>query len=354
MQHTSTIDLFIINYNKAPFLRTTVESVLSQTYPDKKVILSDDASTDKSLETVSDLVHTGLEIRKRTTSSGGVFQHTNLCIAESTAEYVGILHADDLYSPSMVQKQIDFLRQRPDVGAVLTAGEAIDEKGHKLWPLQIPGSVYTPKLNNNAIYRFIMKYGNSFFICPSAIYRTSVLKELGEFRIDLPQSADLEMFLRILFSRHALGYINEPLIQFRMSASQTSGTYDRQKTDHSDFFTAMDLYLEKAVINSEDKIGYEALRKLDRYQAGLNQLAMGMESKMFSDNLNWLLQNKRIIFKNLGGVDRLRIAGGSLILPVCHTKMGQSMAKMLIQETDPRSGIFLRSALKLKRKFKSA
>jgi len=46
------VSIIIPNYNKAPYIRETIESALNQTYKNIEVIVVDDGSTDESKEII--------------------------------------------------------------------------------------------------------------------------------------------------------------------------------------------------------------------------------------------------------------------------------------------------------------
>ena len=71
-------------YNKAPYVRKAVESVVDQTFADWELIVVDDCSTDGSAAIVEQIVDPRIRI-VRLEENGGVGSARNRGVAESTA-----------------------------------------------------------------------------------------------------------------------------------------------------------------------------------------------------------------------------------------------------------------------------
>jgi GT2 family glycosyltransferase len=346
------VDLFVINYNGGDALFEALDSVVDQTYVNKRVILSDNESTKGDPERVRERGYEarGVEIRVRKPGSGHCYAHYNVCLPEAQAPYVGIFHNDDVYAPDIVAKQVGFLEAHPALDAVVTAGTAVDPDGRVLWPIRIPGEFDRPILNPRQVFEYTLRHGNSFFVAPSALFRTEVFRKLGALRAELPYCGDLELFMRILFRGGGIGYLDEPLIRYRISTVQGSSVYERTRVAESEFFRMMDEYLKEFGATDETREAYEALRELDLFQAGLNRLARDGDADMFLRHLeNLRAPGARRWVRRFGAVDRLKLAGAAALAPWARGRAGRWLARQLIERTDPRATPALAWALKAKR-----
>ena len=345
---STPVDVFIVNYNGGDRLLPTVKSVLAQTYANKRVILSDNNSTDGSPDTVRHL--TGLEYRTNRPGTGDCYGHYNSCLPDVRSPYVAFFHNDDLYEPTILEKQIALMEANPALDAVLTAGTAIGAHDEPLWPIRLPKGLDSPILNRQQVFEYTLCHGSSFLICPSALFRTSTFERLGLMRADLVYCGDMEMWLRILFRGGGLGYLDEPLIRYRMAVGQGSSAYELNRTELSEFFTMSESYIAQYPVSSQVRESFEALKRLDLFQAGLNRLAKGQSPDLYFEQLQWLTSEKGKKFnRKFGAVDRLRILGARAVAPLAATRLGPVLARWVIRETDPRRSFALRSALKLKR-----
>ena len=93
-------------YNKAPFLERSIKSILGQTCTDFELILVNDASTDESLNEIRRFSDSRIRLFHRDVPGAGGYAARNLGIAESRAEWVAFLDADDEWYP----EHLDVLR----------------------------------------------------------------------------------------------------------------------------------------------------------------------------------------------------------------------------------------------------
>lgn len=104
-------------YNTANTLIDLCKCIFAQTFTDWELILIDDGSTDGGAENVSKIT----DPRVRVISDGvnqGRSARYNQITQLARGEYIARLDADDMSHPERFAKQIDFLRENPDVDVV--------------------------------------------------------------------------------------------------------------------------------------------------------------------------------------------------------------------------------------------
>jgi glycosyltransferase involved in cell wall biosynthesis len=100
---TPFFSVIIPVYNKAPFVRRAVDSVLHQTFADFELLLIDDASTDGSLPVLQAFSDSRIRILHRDRPGPGGYAARNLGIREARAEWVAFLDADDEWLPEHLE-----------------------------------------------------------------------------------------------------------------------------------------------------------------------------------------------------------------------------------------------------------
>jgi glycosyltransferase involved in cell wall biosynthesis len=259
----------IPTYNAEHTIRETLASILNQSHSNLIVQLVDNASTDRTLEIVEAFDDKRIHIH-RNGSNIGAEGNFNRCIQLATGKYTAIYHADDLYEPQMVERQVALLERAQRVGAVFTEATVIDQTGAPIGKLSVP----VPSHLENGLYDFptlfksILKSSN-FLICPSAMVRTEIyLNEIKCWQGDLfGSAADLDVWLRIS-QTHSIAILHQPLIRYRVSTTQSTHSLIRLRTERAEFFRVIDRYLDtphvRDFLNNEDYMHFRWLERTDR------------------------------------------------------------------------------------------
>ena len=103
-------------YNKAPFVKEAVDSVLQGTFADFEIVCVDDRSTDNSLQIVRSITDPRVRIIELPQNLGPAGA-ANAGLDACTGEYIVRLDADDIAMPDRLEKQIAFMDAHPGIGA---------------------------------------------------------------------------------------------------------------------------------------------------------------------------------------------------------------------------------------------
>lgn len=120
------ISVVIPFHNPGDYLTESVESVLGQTYPDIQLILVDDGSTDHSRELVKAF---GTRVELITIPKSGIGAALNAGLDCCRGQFYCWLDADDLWLPSKLQEQIEFLSSSPEFDGVFAVVEQFRQDG---------------------------------------------------------------------------------------------------------------------------------------------------------------------------------------------------------------------------------
>ncbi|MFF3214132.1 glycosyltransferase family 2 protein [Streptomyces sp. NPDC002886] len=96
-------------YNSASTLGAAVRSVLSQTHSDLELLVTDDRSSDGSLDLLRELAEQDERVLPRVAPErGGAGRARNLAIERARGEYIAFLDSDDMWLPEKTEKQLAF------------------------------------------------------------------------------------------------------------------------------------------------------------------------------------------------------------------------------------------------------
>ncbi len=106
--------IIVPTYNRAAFIRKTVDSVLRQTYRDFEIIIVDDGSTDDTANVVREMNDDRVRYIRQV--NGERASARNRGIREARGEYVNFLDSDDVHYDFHLQKANEFVqKENPDV-----------------------------------------------------------------------------------------------------------------------------------------------------------------------------------------------------------------------------------------------
>ena len=96
-----TVSIVMANYNGATHLADAIGSAQSQSLRDLEIIVSDDASTDDSLEIVTPLMAEDRRIRLvQSPNNGGPAVARNRALALAQGQWIAVMDSDDLMHPT--------------------------------------------------------------------------------------------------------------------------------------------------------------------------------------------------------------------------------------------------------------
>ena len=128
-----TVSIGLPVYNGAQFLEQAIDFILAQTYTDFELIISDNASTDRTDEICNAYQVTDFRVRyhRNETNIGGA-NNENLTFRMAQGKYFHYAAHDDICAPQLLEKCVNVLENDPSV--VLAYGQTIDidENGRTL------------------------------------------------------------------------------------------------------------------------------------------------------------------------------------------------------------------------------
>src|SRR3954469_9176089 len=108
-----TVSVITPAYNVAPYLADAIESVLGQTFGDLELIIVDDGSPDSTFDIAADYARRDRRIRLFRQSNGGIANARNYAMRMATGSLFAILDSDDVWLPSYLERQLQWLSNNP-------------------------------------------------------------------------------------------------------------------------------------------------------------------------------------------------------------------------------------------------
>lgn len=183
------VSIVIVAHNNWPDLELAIESALTQTWPNKEVIVVDNESTDSTASELSRRYEDSIRyVRQSNTRDGGGY---NRGIAESRGEFVQLLDGDDFLAPNKVARQMEIFRERRDADIVY--GEARQFQGGAGRP---DWSDWETTGQNDMLAALIdPRAEGAGLVIHSALFRRDALKKVGAWDESLT-GADMDYWIR--------------------------------------------------------------------------------------------------------------------------------------------------------------
>ncbi len=217
------VSIITVCYNSIQTLRQTIESVLSQNYPDIEYIIIDGDSTDGTVELIQNY---GKRIAQFVSEKDqGIYDALNKGISRATGEVVGILHADDFYEHREVITQV----------AQALSNQPSDSLYGDL--------VYVNAKNPDQVIRFWRsgEYRQGVFRWgwmpphPTFFVKKSVYDRYGAFNLRLKSAADYELMLRLLHCKQiSTQYLPQVLVRMRVGGMSNRSLKNRLHSNRED------------------------------------------------------------------------------------------------------------------------
>lgn len=198
------VTICIPTYNNALTVSRAIDSAVVQfeTYPNIELLIVDDASTDATVDRITNARH-AIPITVRCNDENlGLISNHNQCINESNGELIMWLHADDELIPGAICALVDrYLATSASVvcgqRAVITDDEQWLRRYGTVGDFGVGGSVF---FTGPEIVRYLVKqrrFKNAIGEPSSVLVRRASLRVTGGFRHDFQQLLDLDLWLRL-------------------------------------------------------------------------------------------------------------------------------------------------------------
>lgn len=217
----SMFSVIIPLYNKAPYVRKTLESVLGQTFGDYELFVIDNGSTDGSSKILASFDDPRIRIC-RLEKNVGVSKARNLGVRLSGEEtfrspYITFLDADDWWEPTFLEEMAGIIERHPEA-CIYGAGYYIVKNGKKrVAPIGVEDGFTEGEINYCQVYaKTLCMPLTSISV---AIPRT-VFDEAGGFKPHLKLGEDFDLWIRIAL-RHTIVFLNKPLSNYNQDVDVT-------------------------------------------------------------------------------------------------------------------------------------
>ena len=204
-------------YNKQRYIKSTLQSVLAQTYTDYEVIVVDDGSTDASLQEAERMQSDKIRVLHQ--ENQGVAVARNTGIENAAGEYIAFLDADDKWNPSYLEEIDKIVQKYPQSDIFVSAYEVDLGNGKKNLSEQMPaqdGCLPSYWATLSSKYDFVWTSATTI--------RKSALIQAGLFRPGEKIGQDLDMWARVARNNPKVAYTSSVCVTYNRQAESNART----------------------------------------------------------------------------------------------------------------------------------
>lgn len=206
------ISIITATYNSSQVIQATYHSICAQTYSDWEWLITDDCSSDNTLEIITGLSEQDDRVRVfQTDVNSGAAVSRNKSISEATGDNIAFIDSDDLWAPDKLQRQLEFMEEH--INFSFTAYRLINETGD---PIN-----QTVDANQNGAFGYEdMLRKKATLGCSTVMLRREAFKDLSMPLLRTGQ--DYATWLKLLKSGNKAHLLNEVLTSYRIMPNSIS------------------------------------------------------------------------------------------------------------------------------------
>lgn len=281
------IDILLATYNGEEYLREQIESILSQTYSEFRLLISDDCSSDNTKQILEEYEKKDKRVVLYFQKENlGVIKNFEFLLKKVENEYYMFSDQDDIWKKDKIEKSVKKIEET-NSDLIYTDLEVVDENlnttSSSYWKLK--GFYNKIKKYNN----FESLYLNNFITGCTIISKKSLIQDF----LPLPNTSKYvlhDYWIPLVISQKGkIEYIEEPLIMYRQHKNNKIGS--KRKSDEiksldeiRKLFITVKKEHFKVFIKNEDKFINESIKELNKQSLKYYEM---LETKNNINFRNW-------------------------------------------------------------------
>lgn len=228
------VSICIPTFNGEKYLEYALDSVISQTYKEIEVVVSDDGSIDRTLSIITEFKKkVSFSVKVFTHESNGIGANWNNCIKNASGDYIKFLFQDDILFPTCVEELLHLFSLQNKIGLVACKRKIILEQDRydyenswlkKYGDLQKGFEIYKKNyyfFDKKSLKNYNFLKNNKIGEPSTVLLKTSILRKTGLFNEKLIQVVDFEFYYRLLRNYNII-VLDKELAGFRVHPGQAT------------------------------------------------------------------------------------------------------------------------------------
>jgi glycosyltransferase involved in cell wall biosynthesis len=272
-------------YNVAPFLRTAVQSVLSQSWIDLELIAVDDGSSDGSLDEIQNIQDPRLILSRQ--DHQGAAAARNFGLGRARGRYIAFMDGDDVWLEGKLAQDVASLEAHPEADLIFSAMRMVDEAGRDL------GRTIRRWSGVLTIRDLLIE---NMIGTDTVLMRREACEQTGRFDEALPAASEYEYWLRVaLLRRDNLHGSPRVTALYRRRPGQLTRNWEQQLHVWQEIMERMRRVCPEQVdgIERRAQAGFYRALAATAYENGDQASAMQLFRRAMRSAPGFLLKDKR-------------------------------------------------------------
>lgn len=201
MKEQPLVSIITPAYNAGPYIKDTIQSVLTQTYSGFEHIIVDDGSSDNTAEVVR--TFTDPRIKYFYQKNSGQSSARNAAIAAAKGKYIALLDADDIFYPEKLAEQVAYMEAHYDCDFCYC-------KIHHFYH-ETPRDRYYFAMEHPSGFLFDKLIVSNFINPLSVMVRREVFEKYGAFEPKFRWADEQYLWLKLAYKKVKFCYLDKAL-----------------------------------------------------------------------------------------------------------------------------------------------
>ena len=249
-QEKPLVSIVVITYNSFKFVLDTLESIKVQAYPNIELIVSDDCSTDNTVEVCRNWIEENKDRFVRTElvtteKNTGIPANCNRGVKLAKGEWIKLIAGDDAFFPDAIEKVIEYLVKKPHIDVIATARinynnnfnpeNRLRKDVHDSW-------FFAEHMGAKQQFRKLLFW--MYVNAPTVFIRRNIFYSIGFFDEQFKLIEDAPFFLKITKVGVKIHFLDIDTIKYRIHNASVCGNAGQGKLFNNFYKAAYEMHKE--------------------------------------------------------------------------------------------------------------
>ena len=182
------VSILMTVFNHEKYIKSSIDSILSQTFKKFEFVIIDNGSTDESRKIIKKIKDKRIKFFYFEKNIGRT-KCLNFGVKKCKGKYIAILDSDDHAKKERIKTQYDFLEKNLDVSLVGSNYNIIDHKGRIIKKKKIDIDLY--EYPNKILFNNVIAHS-------TVMYRNKIIKKIGGYPNKYIYAQDYAFYLKLI------------------------------------------------------------------------------------------------------------------------------------------------------------